>query len=288
MSSASIIISKKKRLGKHDSHSSAWKLAFADLMVCLMCVFLVLWALEVANKEEKEKIIEYFQTGDDAFLTPNSLSPVELLSYNKDHNTDTRATKNTSLIQGEYNTQEELQLLMRKMTEYVKEIGAEQHIFVQVIPDGLRIVLADSTKHKMFKLGESDLTPFYKKMLLKFSLIFNNIENGIAISGHTDALQFKGFSKSNWELSTQRANEARATMESGGLQSENIVQVLGLANTKPLDAIDLTSSVNRRVEVILLARTAKDKLNAMHSMNNAKLKLDINSSNSAVSDVVIK
>jgi len=288
----SIIISRKKNHDKHDVHSSAWKLAFADLMVCLMCVFLVLWALEVADKEEREDIIQYFQTGDaslltsDTLSTPSSLNPVELLYFNKDNNTESMATKNTSLIQGEYNTQEELQFLMAKVTEYVKDIGAEGYVFVKVIPDGVRIVLADSKENKMFHLGESNLTPFYKEMLLKFSVIFNKIENGIAISGHTDSLPFKGREKSNWELSTQRANEARATMESGGLQAKNIVQVLGLANTKPLDAIDLTSSINRRVEVIVLARTAKDKLNLMHSIDNAELKLDIASSNSVVSDVI--
>jgi len=281
-----IIISKKKNHGKHEAHSSAWKLAFADLMVCLMCVFLVLWALEVASKKEREDIIQYFQTGDAEFLTPNSMNPEKLLYFNNNDDIDIKSTEDTSLIQGEYNTQEELQFLMGKITEYVQEIGAEHYIFVQVIPDGVRIVLADGTDNKMFKLGESELMPSYKKMLLKFAVIFNKIENGIAISGHTDALLFKGGAKSNWELSTQRANEARAAMESGGLQSKNIVQVLGLANTKPLDTTDLASSVNRRVELILLARTAKEKLNLMHSVDNAKLTLDIASSNSVASDVV--
>ncbi len=274
MSHASIIISKKKRAVKQDTHSSAWKLAFADLMVCLMCVFLVLWALEVANVEEGESIIEYFQTGESTVLASSSTSPVELFSFNQELSNFVTADRNNSLIQGEYNTQEELEILLRKVTEFIEEIGAENYVFVQIIPDGLRIVLADGADNKMFKLGESTLTPFYKEMLLKFSTIFNKIENGIAISGHTDAVQFKGRSKSNWELSTQRANEARATMELGGLHPKNIVQVLGLANTKPLNEVDLKSSVNRRVEVILLARIAKDKLNEMYSIHSAQLKLD--------------
>ncbi|MFT6928278.1 MAG: chemotaxis protein MotB, partial [Psychromonas sp.] len=232
-----IIIIKKGRHQQHEEHSSAWKLAFADLMVSLMCVFLVLWALQIADKREKEEIIHYFRTGqmstpqEGQFAQKNSLVSIPLMSSAKDNNTDIHDSVNSSLIQGEYNTQEELQFLMGRLDDLIDDIDATNNILIAVIPDGLRILLTDSDDHKMFKRGGAQLTPFYEDILLEFSSVFNAIENGVVITGHTDSATYNRSEISNWDLSAQRANSALRTMEAGGLKEANITQVIGMADT---------------------------------------------------------
>ncbi|ABM05262.1 OmpA/MotB domain protein [Psychromonas ingrahamii 37] len=265
-----IIIIKKGRHQAHEEHSSAWKLAFADLMVSLMCVFLVLWALQIADKKEKEDIIHYFRTGqmstpqERMFAQKNSLVSIPLMSSAKDNNTDINDTVNNALIQGEYNTQEELQFLMKRLDDLVEEIDASNNILIEVIPDGLRILLTASEDQKMYERGGTQLTPFYEDMLLEFSSVFNAIENGVVITGHTDSAPYNGQQVSNWELSSQRANSARRIMELGGLKKANITQVIGMANTKPIDKQNELSSINRRVEVIILTRQAVDDMNDIY------------------------
>ena len=273
----SLIIIKKARHEEHEEHSSAWKLAFADLMVSLMCVFLVLWALEISDDEEKEQIIKYFRTGElsvkqSSIYSDNNtfiISPVP--ASGKDNETEIDDLLNTALVQGEYNTQEQLQFLMAKLDNFADSINAGNNIFIEVTPDGLRIVLTDSVEHKMFALGGAQLTPFYEDLLLEFASIFNKIENGLVITGHTDAALYKHNSVSNWELSSQRANVARQTMEVGGLKQENIKQVIGLADTRPLDSVNKLNSINRRVEVMILTRQAVAKMNDIYESRNESL-----------------
>lgn len=51
-----------KRHGNHDeeSHSSAWKIAYADFMTAMMAFFLVMWLVNAANEETKASMAAYF------------------------------------------------------------------------------------------------------------------------------------------------------------------------------------------------------------------------------------
>ena len=42
---------------KHDDHGGAWKVAFADFCLALMCLFLVLWLMAVRNQESLEHVL---------------------------------------------------------------------------------------------------------------------------------------------------------------------------------------------------------------------------------------
>jgi hypothetical protein len=42
---------------KHDEHGGAWKVAFADFCLALMCLFLVLWLMAARNTESLEAVL---------------------------------------------------------------------------------------------------------------------------------------------------------------------------------------------------------------------------------------
>jgi chemotaxis protein MotB len=83
----------------------------------------------------------------------------------------------------------------------------------------------------------------------------------IRIEGHTDGTKYgngdTGYT--NWELSTERANVARRELIAGGLDSSPIVQVIGFANTIPLNSEDLSDPINRRISITLLNKKPKQE-----------------------------
>ena len=72
-------------------------------------------------------------------------------------------------------------------------------------------------------------------------------------SGHTDAAPFAaGANYSNWELSADRALASRRTLTQAGIAPGRITQVVGKANTEPLNTADPFLPENRRISFVLL------------------------------------
>jgi chemotaxis protein MotB len=69
---------------------------------------------------------------------------------------------------------------------------------------------------------------------------------GFAVEGHTDSTPFPGMARSNWDLSTERANAVRVRLEGVGVQKEGI-RVEGYADTVglPEDTLDGLSESER-------------------------------------------
>jgi chemotaxis protein MotB len=77
--------------------------------------------------------------------------------------------------------------------------------------------------------------------------------NSISIGGHTDAHPVSGKGTyTNWELSSERANQARALLVGFGLNENRIASVSGFATTRPLDAEHPYADANRRITIVLL------------------------------------
>jgi chemotaxis protein MotB len=74
----------------------------------------------------------------------------------------------------------------------------------------------------------------------------------ISISGHTDAAQFAGSGRSNWELSADRANATRRLLEEAGLQQTRIRSVSGNAERDLLVPADPMAAANRRISIQVL------------------------------------
>ena len=55
-----IIIIKRGHDDHDDHHGGAWKIAFADFMTAMFCLFLVLWLVNAANEETKQAVASYF------------------------------------------------------------------------------------------------------------------------------------------------------------------------------------------------------------------------------------
>jgi chemotaxis protein MotB len=78
------------------------------------------------------------------------------------------------------------------------------------------------------------------------------LPQAISIAGHTDAAPFTGKERTNWELSTERANATRRQLIEGGLPVERIRTVTGHAERDPLLPADPFAAANRRIAIVVL------------------------------------
>jgi chemotaxis protein MotB len=129
----------------------------------------------------------------------------------------------------------------------------KNQIEMTVTSEGLRIELLESAKGTFFDSGSPQPNASGKETLIALAKQLGGVPNKISIEGHTDAkpLVRNGGVYGNWELSVDRANNARRLMQENGLRTDQVTQVRGYADQKlrKIDAPEDPS--NRRISVIV-------------------------------------
>ncbi|WP_165311098.1 OmpA family protein [Vibrio ziniensis] len=266
MSNAGVTIIKKRQNKDSGLSHGGWKVAMADLMISMMCLFLILWLLSVMDTKDSSDLVEYFQTGKlQTDGLGNSISPIPLQEVATTNNeSDMRRIDDNSLIEGEVDSQQELEVFARLIEEHIEEIQGMGSVQVTVTPQGLKILISDSAQGQMFYRGGANMTPYYQDLLLHLAPVFKRVTNAMVITGHTDAARYAGAKTTNWELSANRANQARYFLAQGGVPNEQIFQVSGMADTAPVNFDDPKSADNRRIEVFILTSTAQKQLSQVY------------------------
>ncbi|MGA2966784.1 MAG: flagellar motor protein MotB [Terriglobales bacterium] len=229
-----IIVKKKGGHGGH--HGGAWKVAYADFVTAMMALFIVLWLLSSASKQEKAAISGYFKDpSGTGTKTGSSMSGTgESLQVGK---------------QDMGKLKEELQKSIQRINDLEK---LKKNIEMTVTAEGLRIELLESDKGTFFDSGSSTLNNSGRELVTLLAAQLGKVPNHISVEGHTDAKPYTGKgSYSNWELSADRANAARRLMQQSGLSADQVSQVRGFADQclrKPQDPLDAS---NRRVSIIV-------------------------------------
>ncbi len=232
-SPAVIIIKKKKGHGGH--HGGAWKVAYADFVTAMMALFIVLWLMN-ASKQVQEAVGGYFkdprgtakrvgsnQNGIDAYV------PLKKEDMNK--------------------LKEELLQSIHHLDPLDK---LKNQIEITVTAEGLRIELMESAKGTFFELGSAAPTPALRDLLRVLSIELGKLPNKISIEGHTDSNLYSTAQKyDNWDLSTDRANEARRLMQAEGVREDQIAQVRGFADRQPRLPQHPEDPSNRRITLIV-------------------------------------
>lgn len=123
---------------------------------------------------------------------------------------------------------------------------------IDITPDGLRIQILDAEHEPMFPLGSTVPNDRARLLLQKVAPVLAKMTGDVSISGHTDAAQFAGSGRSNWELSADRANATRRLLEEAGLQQTRIRSVTGNAERDLLVPADPMAAANRRISIQVL------------------------------------
>ena len=265
-----IIIKRRSKKGHGDEHGGAWKVAFADFTLAMMALFMVLWIIqpqmELSNPSYGEMSANPLVDGGAGIFDGTSTSPLELDGVpirpaQPEQSEPQDGASNTSLNADgshSYGSTEELQKLAELMRQVASEVDALANLEVDVVPQGLRILIKDDQQRFMFQRGSANLNPHFQKLLGVLAGVLTKVDNKLIISGHTDATPYRqrnGYN--NWNLSGDRAQRARNALIDAGLAERSVLQVTAQADVMPLRPEDPLNGANRRVEILLLTASAE-------------------------------
>jgi chemotaxis protein MotB len=282
----------------HDEHGGAWKVAFADFCLALMCLFLVLWLMASRNTESLEQILTESngnKTDQGKGVMPEQIggprgSLIERFPMPRTGNSDTdgkningqQDSPETAPKKVTYESPDDLKLLAKELSEMSKDAGLASNLESIITPYGLRVMLHDTDRQGMFVRGSAIPTGKFTTLMRKMGPLFARMENQMLIVGHTDSLQYAdtGHSAfSNWNLSSNRAMSARAQLLAGSMPSDSVLQVVGMADRAPLDRKNAAAGINRRIELLILTPGQASAIAAMFGMpgNKESLAPDVDS-----------
>lgn len=273
LSQRPIVIKRVKKVaGGH--HGGAWKIAYADFVTAMMAFFLLMWLLGSSTKSQLEGISEYFKTPLRIAMMGGS-SIGESSSVLKGGGTDL-TRQHGEVKKGEIKDDIEAKKIIRERIERIRLEGLKKKIedaiennpslkkfsnqlLLDITPDGLRIQIVDEQNRPMFALGKAELQPYTKTILREIGKMLNDVSNKISLSGHTDGKPFPSGDKgySNWELSADRANASRRELIIGGMDTNKVLQVIGLSSAVLFDKNNPLNPINRRISIVVMNEKAE-------------------------------
>src|SRR6266446_540756 len=265
------IIKKVIKKGHGGHHGGAWKVAYADFVTAMMALFMVLWIVGQSSKATKEAIADYFRapgifpttdaggrklaplvpdptaSGEGGVLNiPSTKPPQEALA-------DIMRLQQKMQEQTLRQVGEHLQTRLAAVPELQR---LKDQVSVEITEDGLRIELVDKEGSSFFEVGSAQFKSETVPVLRTIASEIRNLPNAVVVEGHTDSRPFAlASSRSNWELSTDRAHSARRLMENFHVPAEQVAQVRGYADRKlryPDQPYDVR---NRRISIAILYNT---------------------------------
>jgi chemotaxis protein MotB len=262
-----IIIIKKKSKGHAAHHGGAWKVAYADFVTAMMALFMVLWLLSQTDQETRTELSDYFRTGvfTGAPSVLNGGSGIQAKGF-----FDVVGSAHTQPEQVNF---ERVSLAVRaQLTELAgQDVQVKQlkdSIKVSVTEEGLLIQILDGGQNLLFDLSSSELKPKLIEILQLIAPVLARLDNQIQVHGHTDARPFAtGSGRSNWQLSFERADRARAVLEKSGLREGQVSGVFAHGATALLNTDEPFAPENRRLS-ILAVRKGMEKVAARGTVMN--------------------
>ncbi|WP_374371850.1 flagellar motor protein MotB [Dongia sp.] len=280
----------KKSGGGH--HGGAWKVAYADFVTAMMAFFLLLWLLSSTTEEQKKGLSDYFtptiaisEQSSSVTVMDGQPQVMETMSGaaaaqaeiegedeeaaagagGEADGTAPETTEDGSQAIDAAKAAEALRAeeaaRFEKVKEQIKQViaqtpdlsGLEDNLLVDQTPEGLRIQLLDKDKESMFASGSATMVQRSQQLLGLVAQAVKDMPNKLAISGHTDATPYVGTDgRSNWELSSDRANAARRVLVQGGVDPAKVQTVVGRAETEPFLKENPADPQNRRISIVLL------------------------------------
>ena len=121
----------------------------------------------------------------------------------------------------------------------------------EAVVDGVRINLVDSDAHPLFDTASGRFTEAGTTLATGIGQTLAALPGPLTVEGHTDAFPSADLTRTNWDISSERANNALRLLSAQGVAPERIRAVTGLADTLPLNPGQPHLSANRRVSILL-------------------------------------
>ena len=252
------------------SSAPPWIVTFADLMVLLMCFFVLMLSFSSMDPEKFKQMsgsmqqafgvqTEVTATGEPkgTSLDAKEFSPA--VPEPTDQHEVRQHTVDSDLNTLDLGLQQRLREL--KAQEEAADQQAQQlrAIFRQEVDDGKLLIRQEGTnvtiqllEKDSFPSGSANLETSSVDTLAKVGTLVSAMTGAITVSGHTDNVPVRpgGTYRSNWDLSAARAASVGHELLAAGLAPTRLM-VTGHADTQPRVANDSPANraLNRRVDI---------------------------------------
>lgn len=266
-----------KKTPQNGDSKDRWMITYADLITLLLIFFVIMYGMSRLDVEKYEQVTQSLQhtfSSGNSIMSGGSgiLDGSQGLNSGKDPSAPDAGSAGSADKAGQNDSddsddskplserelafrkqEEELQDLMARIEDYVKDNQLQDQIHVSDLPKGISITLSDRF---LFDTGKADLKEGSAKTMAKLASLFKQLDTVISIEGHTDNQPIVRASKfkDNWELSGARAlSVLRFFLDKEKLDPQHF-QYAGYADTRP--AADNANAdgrqKNRRVEITVL------------------------------------
>lgn len=261
------IIIKKiiKKAGHGGAHGGAWKVAYADFVTAMMCLFLLLWLVNV-DPSSKAAVSSFFKQ-------PTTRGPIEgniFIFGGAKRPTDPGKFDGGAsfldfqkLIITEEN-KKEIQKLIQKELQKELELSSDEELLNRVefnlVDKGILIEIKDSENYETFKSGSASLSQAARNLIDKLAIVLRNRISPIVVSGFTDSTKFSYGNYDNWNLSSDRAIAVKSRLVFGGVNTTRFARVEAYADTQLKNPDVPLAAANRRITILLLQDEEKENL----------------------------
>lgn len=228
-------------------HGGAWKVAYADFVMAMMALFMVLWI----SAQDDEILI----ATSDYFANPFN-SPMEQSLGVMPNTSNSIGGKDADEL--DRNNMLDVSMLYELAREFYRLLNLDSSdddkpLEVEVTSDGLRITVFDRLERPFFRKNSAELTEWGEFAIQNLAWIMDRYNHRVRIDAHTPA---RGESAEDdydpWELSVNRANEARRRLVYFALDEKKIERVTGFADTHPLPGHASDSIDNQHLEISMV------------------------------------
>jgi chemotaxis protein MotB len=267
---------------KSGSDIPEWLVTFADLMSILVCFFVLIISFSIQDQQKLQVVAGSMK---DAFgiLAVSKKSGVieregnperkhlrqvtiEETQKDRDFATIDHSEKqkqgpeaNTHDIESnEIEKPRQFALAAASLKQAFSEspdiTNVADNLIVQEIEEGTHVIIADQKGRSMFPDGSKYPYEITRKALAAMAPLLAQMPNRIRITGHTaSGMDFPNPRYGKWELSADRANVVRATLEEFGVPADQIFSVVGRGDAEPFFPNDPYLATNQRVSILLVA-----------------------------------
>jgi len=279
---------------EHENHER-WLVSYADMMTLLMVLFIVLFAISQVDQKKfaalKEGLSAGFGApvemlpGADSLLDPGgAIAPDsvnlagDVAAQAKTSNLNPQAPVNPSKVEkiatvstspGLTKEVKSLKKAESDLKKALRKAGVLKSASFRFDERGL--VVSVVTDNVLFQSGSAGLEPQGRKILNTIAPTLVGLPNHLSIDGHTNSIPIKTSQfPSNWELSSARATGVLRYLHSTDGVPYYRMSATAFADTQPrLPKSDPRSvDVNRRVEIVVLAKVDNSVGRAVASLGN--------------------
>jgi len=231
---------KREYLGASKPESAGmmrWLMTYADMITLLMIFFIIMYSLVAMKSQQLEKVVNNLTGGTSS--TNYSYNNIDI-------------NKLDSLLEQQAKEERLLENIVKQLNQYVKEHNLQNVVSVTLEDRGVVVSFKDVA---LFQSGSDVLSDNAKDLINAMCIPLEKINNQIRVEGYTDDEPINNSQfKSNWELSSARADSVLEQIIASTLISPDRLATVGYGQYRPVLPNTTTSGrqANRRVDLVVL------------------------------------